>query len=132
MVMNFHFCSVAALNVQKTKKRNNTPCADPNIFVSHGSPNKCFRGTAINTRTNKEIPSRNPTILSRPVFVLRKGTIDDINGVLLKRFEFTKIGTKPQFTALYQSSAHPYLQYTPSAPRCRGHSLLSSLKFAST
>jgi len=68
--LNFQPCSTPVLRVLNKNSRNNEPCTGPIIFTREGSWNAYFNGTAINTSTSREMPSRIAIILSLPVLVL--------------------------------------------------------------
>jgi hypothetical protein len=70
VVLNFHFCSTPTPRALKINNRKSAPCIGPIILVREGLFAPYFRGTAIHTSTNSDMPSKKPSIRNLPMFVL--------------------------------------------------------------
>ncbi len=68
---NFHRCSIPACSALKTNNRKSTPCTGPIALTQSGLPAKCLAGTAMNTNTNKEMPSSKARSRKRPMVVVK-------------------------------------------------------------
>lgn len=73
--LKLEFCSTPTLIALKMNSRNKAPWIGPIILVPAGCSRMYLSGTAMKTSIRSEIPSRNPKILKRPMFVLIKCVI---------------------------------------------------------